>query len=133
MCAVMAWCSCLHLEERSRRDWLLFLVLIKSVFLLPLSVSMSHVCVLQVTIAYPDEGAWKRFHYQFKDEGYPEVICTKVRDGAKRIVRLKVRARQTGADMRLIGVDLWVGIAWTGVFVSAYRGLLQLLHGEARG
>lgn len=47
------------------------------------------VCV-QVTIAYPDEGAWKRFHYQFKDEGYPEVICTKVRDGAKRIVRLKV-------------------------------------------
>jgi hypothetical protein len=46
----------------------------------------------QVTIAYPDEGAWKRFHYQFKDEGYPEVICTKVRDGAKRIVRLKVSA-----------------------------------------
>eukprot|EP00878_Enallax_costatus_P002401 GHUV01002577.1.p1 GENE.GHUV01002577.1~~GHUV01002577.1.p1 ORF type:complete len:401 (+),score=76.86 GHUV01002577.1:709-1911(+) len=43
----------------------------------------------KVTIAYPDEGAWKRFHYQFKDEGYPEVICTKVRDGAKRIVRLK--------------------------------------------
>jgi len=42
-----------------------------------------------ITIAYPDEGAWKRFHYQFKDEGYPEVICTKVRDGAKRIVRLK--------------------------------------------
>lgn len=45
-----------------------------------------------MTIAYPDEGAWKRFHYQFKDEGYPEVICTKVRDGAKRIVRLKVRS-----------------------------------------
>lgn len=41
----------------------------------------------QVTIAYPDEGAWKRFHYQFDD--FPEVICTKVRDGAKRIVRLK--------------------------------------------
>ncbi|KAI8110552.1 hypothetical protein M9435_002226 [Picochlorum sp. BPE23] len=40
-----------------------------------------------VTIAYPDEGAWKRFHYQFGD--YPEVICTKVRDGDKRIVRLK--------------------------------------------
>jgi len=43
----------------------------------------------KITIAYPDEGAWKRFHYQFKNEGYPEVICTKVRDGAKRIVRLK--------------------------------------------
>jgi phosphoribosylpyrophosphate synthetase len=41
----------------------------------------------QITIAYPDEGAWKRFHYQF--DRFPEVICTKVRDGAKRIVRLK--------------------------------------------
>lgn len=41
----------------------------------------------RVTIAYPDEGAWKRFHYQFRD--FEEVICTKVRDGAKRIVRLK--------------------------------------------
>lgn len=40
-----------------------------------------------ITIAYPDEGAWKRFKYQFND--YPEVICTKVRDGDKRIVRLK--------------------------------------------
>jgi len=26
-----------------------------------------------VTIAYPDEGAWKRFHGMFKSEGYPEV------------------------------------------------------------
>ena len=25
-----------------------------------------------ITIAYPDEGAWKRFHYQFGD--YPEAI-----------------------------------------------------------
>ena len=33
----------------------------------------------QVTIAYPDEGAHKRFHTSFKAEGYPEVICTKVR------------------------------------------------------
>lgn len=40
-----------------------------------------------VTIAYPDEGAWKRFHYQFGD--YPEVICTKVRNGDQRIVQLK--------------------------------------------
>ena len=33
---------------------------------------------MQVTIAYPDEGAHKRFHTSFKAEGYPEVICTKV-------------------------------------------------------
>ena len=40
-----------------------------------------------VAIAYPDEGAWKRFHHQFS--GLPEIICTKVRDGNERIVRLK--------------------------------------------
>jgi ribose-phosphate pyrophosphokinase len=40
-----------------------------------------------VTIAYPDEGAWKRFHGFFRD--FPEVICTKVRDGDQRIVKLK--------------------------------------------
>ena len=40
-----------------------------------------------MTIAYPDEGAWKRFHGFFRD--FPEVICTKVRDGDKRIVKLK--------------------------------------------
>ncbi len=28
-----------------------------------------------ITIAYPDEGAWKRFHGMFKTEGYPEVGC----------------------------------------------------------
>lgn len=40
-----------------------------------------------ITIAYPDEGAWKRFHLSFK--GYPEVICTKVREGNKRFVSIK--------------------------------------------
>jgi len=40
-----------------------------------------------VVVAYPDEGAHKRFHAFFPD--YHAVVCTKVRDGAKRIVRLK--------------------------------------------
>lgn len=40
-----------------------------------------------VAIAYPDEGAWKRFHGFFQD--FPEIICTKVRDGDRRIVKLK--------------------------------------------
>jgi hypothetical protein len=30
-----------------------------------------------ITIAYPDEGAWKRFHRQF--EMYDQLVCTKVR------------------------------------------------------
>eukprot|EP00271_Cylindrocystis_brebissonii_P003451 TRINITY_DN1442_c0_g2_i1.p1 TRINITY_DN1442_c0_g2~~TRINITY_DN1442_c0_g2_i1.p1 ORF type:complete len:537 (+),score=64.03 TRINITY_DN1442_c0_g2_i1:690-2300(+) len=41
----------------------------------------------KISIAFPDEGAWKRFHRQFQH--YPTIICTKVRDGDERIVRLK--------------------------------------------
>ena len=40
-----------------------------------------------VVIAYPDEGAMKRFHTFFED--YHEVVCTKVRKGAERLVTLK--------------------------------------------
>ena len=40
-----------------------------------------------IVIAYPDEGAWKRFHGFFK--GMEEVVCTKVREGEKRLVKLK--------------------------------------------
>lgn len=40
-----------------------------------------------MTIAFPDEGAWKRFSKPLHD--LPMVICNKVRDGNKRIVQLK--------------------------------------------
>ena len=40
-----------------------------------------------VVIAYPDEGAMKRFHTFFED--FHEVVCTKVRKGAERLVTLK--------------------------------------------
>ena len=40
-----------------------------------------------VVIAYPDEGACKRFHNFFSK--YDEVVCTKVREGDKRIVTIK--------------------------------------------
>lgn len=40
-----------------------------------------------LAIAFPDEGAWKRFGTLFDD--YPQIICHKVRDGAKRVVTLK--------------------------------------------
>lgn len=43
-----------------------------------------------VTIAFPDEGAWKRFKTMFSDENgkplYPFIVCRKVRDGDKRII-----------------------------------------------
>ena len=42
-----------------------------------------------VVIAYPDEGAYKRFHSFFDRAGYESVVCTKVRKNEKRIVKLK--------------------------------------------
>ncbi|KAK9663974.1 hypothetical protein RND81_14G010500 [Saponaria officinalis] len=41
----------------------------------------------KIVIAFPDDGAWKRFHKLL--DHYPTVICTKVREGDKRIVRVK--------------------------------------------
>lgn len=41
----------------------------------------------KIIVAFPDDGAWKRFHKLL--DHYPTVICTKVREGDKRIVRLK--------------------------------------------
>ncbi|TMW86132.1 hypothetical protein EJD97_021910 [Solanum chilense] len=41
----------------------------------------------KIVIAFPDDGAWKRFYKQLGN--YPAVICTKVREDDKRIVRLK--------------------------------------------
>ncbi|RVW39598.1 Ribose-phosphate pyrophosphokinase 4 [Vitis vinifera] len=40
-----------------------------------------------VVVAFPDDGAWKRFHKQL--DHFPMVVCAKVREGDKRIVRLK--------------------------------------------
>lgn len=40
----------------------------------------------KVTIAFPDEGAFKRFKPLF--EGFPMIICAKVRDGEKRVVKI---------------------------------------------
>ncbi|XP_021746754.1 ribose-phosphate pyrophosphokinase 3, mitochondrial [Chenopodium quinoa] len=40
-----------------------------------------------ISIAFPDDGAWKRFHKQLQH--FPTVVCAKVREGDKRIVRLK--------------------------------------------
>ncbi|XP_068658328.1 ribose-phosphate pyrophosphokinase 4 [Aristolochia californica] len=40
-----------------------------------------------ISVAFPDDGAWKRFYKQLQH--FPMVVCTKVREGDKRIVRLK--------------------------------------------
>ena len=40
-----------------------------------------------VAIAFPDDGAHKRFHSLFTD--YPTIICHKIRNGKERIVKVK--------------------------------------------
>ncbi|XP_006819475.1 uncharacterized protein LOC102808426 [Saccoglossus kowalevskii] len=41
----------------------------------------------KITIAFPDEGAFKRFNTMF--DSFETITCTKIRDGKKRIVRVK--------------------------------------------
>lgn len=41
-----------------------------------------------ITIAFPDEGAFKRFHQMFENE-FPFITCVKIRDDGKRIVKIK--------------------------------------------
>ncbi|CAL0314089.1 unnamed protein product [Lupinus luteus] len=40
-----------------------------------------------ISIAFPDDGAWKRFHMQLQH--FPTIVCAKVREGNQRIVRIK--------------------------------------------
>ncbi|KAK9145062.1 hypothetical protein Sjap_004965 [Stephania japonica] len=40
-----------------------------------------------ISIAFPDDGAWKRFYKQLQH--FSHIVCNKVREGDKRIVRLK--------------------------------------------
>lgn len=41
----------------------------------------------KIVVAFPDDGAWKRFHKLL--DNFPTVVCAKVREGDKRIVRIK--------------------------------------------
>ncbi len=40
----------------------------------------------KTTIAFPDEGAAKRFKKVFDD--FPQIVCSKVRDGANRSIKI---------------------------------------------
>ncbi|KAJ3683158.1 hypothetical protein LUZ60_013385 [Juncus effusus] len=40
-----------------------------------------------ISIAFPDDGAYKRFHKQLQH--FPVIVCNKVREGEKRFVRIK--------------------------------------------
>lgn len=53
----------------------------------PTSLVIFDIHALQISIAFPDDGAWKRFHKQLQH--FPTIVCAKVREGNQRIVRLK--------------------------------------------
>ena len=44
-----------------------------------------------LAIAFPDEGAWKRFHMYFTtgNSSWPTITCIKIREGDKRVVRIR--------------------------------------------
>jgi hypothetical protein len=41
-----------------------------------------------ISIAFPDEGAWKRFHTYFPSR-WPTITCIKTRSGEKRKVAIR--------------------------------------------
>ena len=45
-----------------------------------------------ISIAFPDEGAWKRFHFDFTSH-WSTITCTKVRKGELREVSIKEGGR----------------------------------------
>ncbi|CAF4893073.1 unnamed protein product, partial [Rotaria sp. Silwood2] len=40
-------------------------------------------------MAFPDDGAHKRFAHMFEESKYPIVVCSKIREGDKRITTIK--------------------------------------------
>jgi phosphoribosylpyrophosphate synthetase len=54
----------------------------------------------KVSVAFPDDGAYKRFHTLFDDR--PFIICNKVRDGDKRLVKVK---EGTAKDRQVLIID----------------------------
>uniref|UniRef100_A0A7S2VLX6 phosphoribosylformylglycinamidine cyclo-ligase n=1 Tax=Zooxanthella nutricula TaxID=1333877 RepID=A0A7S2VLX6_9DINO len=52
-------------------------------------------------IAFPDDGAAKRFGSAFASKGFPVVICGKVREGDKRLVRI-TEGSCTGAHVLIV-------------------------------
>ncbi|KAJ6313422.1 hypothetical protein OIU77_014847 [Salix suchowensis] len=79
-----------------------------------------------IAIAFPDDGAWKRFHKQLQH--FPTIICAKVREGDQRIVRIKEGNPQ---GRHVVIVDDLVQSGGTLVECQGYFGFAsQRTHGE---
>eukprot|EP00927_Polykrikos_kofoidii_P069731 TRINITY_DN65313_c0_g1_i1.p1 TRINITY_DN65313_c0_g1~~TRINITY_DN65313_c0_g1_i1.p1 ORF type:complete len:344 (-),score=57.36 TRINITY_DN65313_c0_g1_i1:50-1081(-) len=55
-----------------------------------------------IAIAFPDEGAKKRFGGFFEKAGYPILFCSKVREGDKRVIRI---AEGDATDRHVVIID----------------------------
>lgn len=73
----------------------------------------------RVAVAFPDEGAKKRFGGFFKEAGYPVLLCSKVREGDSRVVRI---TEGNPKDHHCFIID---DLCNTGGTVIACRGALQ--------
>lgn len=58
-----------------------------------------------VSIVFPDEGAWKRFKTMFQDETgkplFPFIVCRKIRDGERRVVTVS-EGEVAGRDVVIV-------------------------------
>ena len=69
-------------------------------------------------VAFPDEGAWKRFGHWFG--GYPLIVCHKLRDGRRR--RIKVREGRPENHHVVIVDDL---VMSGGTLLECRRALME--------
>lgn len=76
-----------------------------------------------IMIAFPDDGAWKRFNKLL--QCYPMVVCTKVREGDQRFVRIK---EGDPAGRHVVIVDDLVQSG--GTLIECQKALAA--HGAAR-
>jgi adenine phosphoribosyltransferase len=87
---------------------------------------LKHIEEHRMTIAFPDEGAFKRFKTAFK--GVPTVICAKVRDGDKRIIKITDRANWPQDDGKCMDHILIVDdlVQSGGTLDECRRALVEL-------
>ncbi|GMJ08223.1 phosphoribosyl pyrophosphate (PRPP) synthase 3 [Hibiscus trionum] len=63
----------------------------------------------KISIAFPDDGAWKRFHKQLQH--FPTIVCNKVGMGDQRIVRIK-EGDATGRHVVIVDDLVQSGMSW---------------------
>ncbi|XP_022088861.1 ribose-phosphate pyrophosphokinase 4-like isoform X2 [Acanthaster planci] len=81
-------------------------------------LKLPHDVKFNLAIAFPDEGAHKRFHGMFED--FPLITCIKVRNGDKRVVTIK---EGEAKDQHIIIIDDLVQSG--GTLRNCARALLE--------